>query len=629
MSRSRDPTPASPSSSPRKGTNPLNVTSTADDADDTATMKRVISALTRAATKDDVGGDLFGPVASASGASDGDGHGRGAGTPAPSTSGASASSSSDDDDGKKGRGKNAAARHEAIMAVVDASRAAMKISGDVYVREVEDRLPRPVRAVVRGTRREAREFADIFFPTVAATAILSVRAVSEGGKILVRKGGESLSGVGMAVKRIDPSNFGERVNSVRRKTLSAASETVKRIDTSRRLAADNLKQFVDERRDQSKRVEPDAKVVKDKKRGKKNLPAPATKHFPGSRTTKDAKVSKGQGTDGAQEIRDIRVIPRFDQTRLRDPLNGLVPAPASQKIKDALRKFEDVGNLPVVESIKPKVKEFVHGFAERQRVVMSNLHAATEGGVETMREARAELVQRARGMKPVVADAFAAGLARMRRPKSKGDGDEDEKNLPSSSNARESRRPMTTATSTSSSPHASKSATASAAPARAEELLAKPIRWVVQPQDNLFDIASIAGISVMDLARYNNLRPDPHTSFIKLTPGQELYVPSRALLDRLPAVDVDEEPMYELSVKVRPPKSAAHRFVNPALHSRNAPAETVAAEVDEKRRAFALTLAGSLALACCAFAVRAVRAAIDAENDDNDGDRTGASPNAP
>ena len=133
----------------------------------------------------------------------------------------------------------------------------------------------------------------------------------------------------------------------------------------------------------------------------------------------------------------------------------------------------------------------------------------------------------------------------------------------------------------------------------------------------------------MDLARYNNLRPDPHTSFIKLTPGQELYVPSRALLDRLPAVDVDEEPMYELSVKVRPPKSTAHRFVNPALHSRNAPAETVAAEVDEKRRAFALTLAGSLALACCAFAIRAVRAAIDAENDDNDGDRTGASPNAP
>jgi|Transcript_4218 hypothetical protein len=624
MSRSRDPTPT-PSSSPRKGTNPLNVTSTADD--DTAAMKRVISALTRTATKDDVGGDFFGPVANASGESDGDGHGRGAGTPAPSMSGASASSSSDDDDGKKGRGKNTAARQEAIMAVVDASRAAMKISGDVYVREVEDRLPRPVRAVVRGTRREAREFADIFFPTVAATAILSVRAVSEGGKIVVRKCGESLSGIGMAVKRIDPSNFSERVKSVRRKTLSAASETVKRIDTSRRLAADNLKQFVDERRDQSKRVEPDAKVVKDKKRGKKNLPAPATKHFPGSRATKDAKVSKGQGTDGAQEIRDIRVIPKFDHTRLRDPLNGLVPAQASQKIKDALRKFEDVGNLPVVESIKPKVKEFVHGFAERQRVVMSNLHAATEGGVETMREARAELVQRARGMKPVVADAFAAGLARMRRPKSKGD--DDEKNLPSSSNARESRRPMTTATSTSSSPHASKSATASAAPSREEELLAKPIRWVVQPQDNLFDIASIAGISVMDLARYNNLRPDPHTSFIKLTPGQELYVPSRALLDRLPAVDVDEEPMYELSVKVRPPKSAAHRFINPALHSRNAPAETIAAEVDEKRRAFALTLAGSLALACCAFAVRAVRAAIDAENDDDDGDRTGASPNAP
>ena len=586
-------------------------------------MKRVISALTRAATKDDVSGDVFGALANAS-ASDGDGNGRtGGGTSGASTSGASGASSSCGSGGKNGRGKDPRTRHEGIMAVVDASRAAMKISGDVYVREVEDRLPKPVRAVVRGTRREARAFADIFFPTVAATAILSVRAVTEGGKILVRKGGESLSGVGSAIKRIDPSDLGGRANAVRRKTFSAASETVKRIDASRRLAADNLKQFVDDKRDQSKREQNEAKMAKEKKRGKKNSPEPASKKFfPGSRTTKaNAKATKGKGAEPTQEVRDIRVTPKFDRSRLRDPLNGLVPAQASQRIKDALRKFEDVGNLPVVESIKPKVKEFVNNFAERQRAVMSNLHTATEGGVETMREARADLVQRARGIKPLVSDAFA----RARGPKSKGD--ENDENAVSS-NAHDSHRSMTTTTTTTTKAttsaaarHASKSAVASAPP-REEELLSKPIRVVVQPQDNLFDIAAIAGISVMDLARYNNLRPDPHTSFIKLTVGQELYVPSRALLDRLPAVDVDEEPMYELSVKVRPPKSATHRFIDPALHSRHAPPETAPAEMDDSRRAFTRALVGSLALASCAFALRAVRDAIDDDDDDGGGGGT-------
>ena len=70
------------------------------------------------------------------------------------------------------------------------------------------------------------------------------------------------------------------------------------------------------------------------------------------------------------------------------------------------------------------------------------------------------------------------------------------------------------------------------APAYESELLAKPATIIVQPQDNLFDIASIAGISVMDLARYNNLRPDPRTRCLNLHPGQILYIPSRSLLDK-------------------------------------------------------------------------------------------------
>ena len=71
------------------------------------------------------------------------------------------------------------------------------------------------------------------------------------------------------------------------------------------------------------------------------------------------------------------------------------------------------------------------------------------------------------------------------------------------------------------------------APAYESELLAKPATIIVQPQDNLFDIASIAGISVMDLARYNNLRPILARARLNLHPGQILYIPSRSL-DRLP-----------------------------------------------------------------------------------------------
>ena len=133
-----------------------------------------------------------------------------------------------------------------------------------------------------------------------------------------------------------------------------------------------------------------------------------------------------------------------------------------------------------------------------------------------------------------------------------------------------------------------------------------PRRVVVQPEDNLFDIASIAGIGVMDLARYNNLRPHPESHFLKIYPGQVLYVPSRSLLDRLPAIDRAREPKYELSVRVTdvpcaaPPPTASSRLVHPSRHSRHKSVRESDDALESSN--FAASLGVSLALCAAALA---------------------------
>lgn len=453
------------------------------------------------------------------------------------------------------------------------------------MREVENRLPRSARGVVRAARTEARAFADIFFPTVCTSALVSMRIVREGGKLVKKHAEEGARRVSMAVKEVDVSR---RATLARDGARAKALHTASSVDRFRAKAIEHVARFVDAKRGEAP-IANASNVMEAKGKPRPN----------GSKGAAN-EDARGPSASARVSARELRASSKEDRARVID----CVPKRAKSAIKDALHSIEGASRSPVAKVCEPKVREFVAAIDDGSRALISALRDASEGGLTIARESSAELVRRARLVKPRVTkranglkSAFAVAAARARQLKGKNGEDAPLK------------RDSTPVVLTSSA------AALVVAPARAEEeLLAKPRRVIVSARDNLFDIASVAGISVMDLARYNNLRPDPHTSFIKLVPGQELFIPSQSLLDHLPAVDLDEEPVYELSVKVRPPKKSK-RFIDPALHSRNAPVEIVDLAHDEKR-ALASTIAGSLALVACALALRSIRGAMDAEDDD-------------
>jgi hypothetical protein len=517
---------------------------------------------------------------------------------------------------------------QAVESLRESASAGVKVCGNVYVQSFEDKLPVPVRKVVKGVRGEVRGAADVLFPALWSGVVLTTHVAAEGGSAMKRKGEEGLKFVGDAAKSAldkakptktssssgnlpkggnhkrsastatkNGSSFSDGFNEVKGKAQEAVSDSVRRFNESREATVRRIEKFVNE-----------------KKNGVKDGGSKAVAHKP-----KKAANSAPTRKTTAQRAKKI------DSTNLRDPLNGAIPPEMTREVKDRLRAFEEnIGNLPIVQSVKPKVAEFVHSWAERQRGVVGNLHASTEGGVETLRNFRADLVRRARGAKPHVETGvhraqsfFSSGVdkaTRMVLPLARHDWQEAH---------RERAQSAETATDNAQIlEHEIKQSKARERDDGLEEpLLSKPIKVIVKERDNLFDIASIAGISVMDLARYNNLRPDPHTSFLKLHPGQVLYVPSQSLLDRLPAIDRTKEPAYELSVKVidapaRKSPSSKSRLVDPLRHSRHrATTKLQLHESAEKSHPFVRNLAGSLGLVACAFMLRSVRDAMDDEED--------------
>ena len=520
---------------------------------------------------------------------------------------------------------------QAVESLRESASAGMKVCGNVYVQSFEDKLPVPVRKVVKGVRGEVRGAADVLFPALWSGVVLTTHVAAEGGLAMKRKGEEGFKFVGDAAKGVldkaKPSKtsssetlskgrnnkrsasttkknaeaaFSDGFNKAKGKAREAVSDSIRKFNESREATVRRFENFVNE------------------KNGVKNGGSKAVAHKP-------KKAANNTPTRKAQEKMAAHRAKKVDSTKLRDPLNGAVPIEMTREVKDRLRAFEEnIGNLPIVQSVKPKVTEFVHSLAERQRGVVGNLHASTEGGVETLRNFRADLVRRARGAKPHVetgvhrAQSFLSSgvnkATRMVLPLARHDWKEAHRE-----------RVQSAETTTDNAQILEQEIRQSKSRERddglEEPLLSKPIKVTVKERDNLFDIASIAGISVMDLARYNNLRPDPDTSFLKLRPGQVLYVPSQSLLDRLPAIDRTREPVYELSVKVidapaKKSSSSKSRLVDPLRHSRHrATTKLQLHEKTENSHPFVRNLAGSLGLVACAFMLRSVRDAMDEEED--------------
>lgn len=521
---------------------------------------------------------------------------------------------------------------QAVESLRESASAGVKVCGNVYVQSFEDNLPVPVRKVVKGVRGEVRGAADVLFPALWSGVVLTTHVAAEGGSAMKRKGEEGLKFVGDAAKsaldKAKPTKTSsssgnlpmggnhKRSASTATKNGSSFSDGFKEVKgKAREAVSDSVRRFNESREATVRRIE---NFINEKKNGVKDGGSKAVAHKP-------KKAANSAPTRKAQEKTTAQRAKKIDSTKLRDPLNGAIPPEMTREVKDRLRAFEEnIGNLPIVQSVKPKVAEFVHSWAERQRGVVGNLHASTEGGVETLRNFRADLVRRARGAKPHVETGvhraqsfFSASVnkaTRMVLPFARHDWQEAH---------RERAQSAETATDNAQIlEHEIKQSKARERDDGLEEpLLSKPIKVIVKERDNLFDIASIAGISVMDLARYNNLRPDPDTSFLKLHPGQVLYVPSQSLLDRLPAIDRTKEPAYELSVKVidapaRKSPSSKSRLVDPLRHSRHrATTKLQLHESAEKSHPFVRNLAGSLGLVACAFMLRSVRDAMDEEED--------------
>jgi len=545
--------------------------------------------------------------------------------------------------GRREAEKVARSSSEGAAALVEAwkegAAAGLALCGNVYVHSVEQKLPDGVRGVVKGVRCEVRAFADMFFATAWASFALTARVAGTGLGVAKRASERSLSAArrrgaaaaaGARVKTKALADGGrahveagiDRLKTIDSSTVTRGvkdktSEVMKSLDDAKRATLASVKKLVDKG---TNRGDGDANVDSGRN-AKEKTRAGATK--PNTIVREEKK--NGHAT---KEAKDVSPKKSLHQT-----LNDLVPKETTKKIKEKLETIERaVENWPVVQSVKPRVKDFVHSFAERQHGIVNKLHLSTEGGVSTLRDARSNLVHCARGVKTRIvggvhgvqgvaatgvtgAKQLISPLLRNRKLESRprevlspeAPTVEVAPTVVESMN-RDERKLMLT--------KEIKRADAMA-PAYESELLAKPVKIIVQPQDNLFDIASIAGISVMDLARYNNLRPDPRTRCLNLHPGQVLYIPSRSLLDRLPAVDPAREPRYELSVRVaKSPRSGAHAK---AVHSRHASSH---AALDRDGRGgeskFALSLAGSLGLAAAAFALRSVRRAMDEADDDDD-----------
>ena len=574
----------------------------------------------------------------------------------------------DDDDGGKATDERASARGRARgrnrdgggdgarASIVDAAResatAGLAVCGDVYVRSVENKLPPRVRSVVKGARREVRTFADVFFATMFASCALTVRVVGAGAGAARRAGERSMSTAGEASARIarevkmktmtiakggnerkeargeasKPSDLSSVASLAKEKT----KEAMRGLDDAKLAALASVKSFFDDRN------KPGGDGTKSRKSGE----ASGSK----SKNAKSKSVDVKKTDGDAKPRRKKTGAPEDGKLKRRvDPLRGFVSEETSKKVKEKLKGFEDaVGSWPMVQAVKPRVDGFVQAFAERQRVVVAKLHSSTEGGVDTIRGARAGLVHHAKGLKTHVESGVtgargivAGGIAStsklisplLRHDRSATKSSAQKSRLktflsPGSSGRAIMRDDEYSAAQIERHHELSKQLERAAKLSREAdgELLAKPLRVVVQPEDNLFDIASIAGISVMDLARYNNLRPHPESHFLKIYPGQVLYVPSRSLLDRLPAIDRAREPKYELSVRVTdvprpaPPPAASSRLVHPSRHSRH---KSVRESDDASESSnFAASLGVSLALCAAALALRSVRDAMNSDDDD-------------
>jgi LysM repeat protein len=536
--------------------------------------------------------------------------------------------------------------------IVDAAResatAGLAVCGNVYVRSVENKLPPGVRSVVKGARCEVRTFADVFFATMFASCALTVRVVGAGAGAARRAGERTMSTAGEASARIarevkmktmtiakggndrkearGEASKASEPSSVASLAKEKTKEALRGLDDAKLAALASVKSFFDDRN------KPGGDGTKSKKSGE----ASGSK----SKNAKKKSVDVTKTNGDAKPRRKKSVATEDGKLKRRvDPLRSLVSEETSKKVKEKLKGFEDaVGSWPMVQAVKPRVDGFVEAFAERQRVVVAKLHSSTEGGVDTIRGARASLVHHAKGLKTRVEDGvtgargiLAGGIAstsRLVSPLLRHDRSATQKSRlktflnPGSSGRAIMRDDEYSAAQIERHHELSKQVERAAKLSREAdgELLAKPLRVVVQPEDNLFDIASIAGISVMDLARYNNLRPHPESHFLKIYPGQVLNVPSRSLLDRLPAIDRAREPKYELSVRVTdvpraaPPPTASSRLVHPSRHSRHKSVRESDDALESSN--FAASLGVSLALCAAALALRSVREAMNSDDED-------------
>ena len=558
--------------------------------------------------------------------------------------------------------------------------AGLAVCGNVYVRSVEERLPERARMGVRATRLEVRKAADAVLAVTWASVVIAARAAGEGAGAAGREGRRALDAARDAGGRFvaDAATKTKAFASetaVRTKTLSSevavrttralpvATEGAKRFAEGGRASVaagiEGMKTFnasealegvkdttqkalegVKDTTQRALRGADDARrasvasvqtLVVDLPRRIKDL----TKKSDSKKVETDQKTHSGEASapkatapadhDNSEERSRVTAMTSpdastFSPKTIGETFRTLVPANTSKKIKESLKGLEEtVDSWPLVQTVKPKVKEFVHLAAKRQRDVVSNLQISTEGGVETMRIARANLVKQTKEVKRNLEVAVGGasvvvteGVAKVQKilvarrskqePKQAPSGLVPRRTISGDAHAERNlalRREIMEANRRFAREHD-----------EYDELLTKPVRVVVQPRDNLFDIASIAGISVMDLARYNNLKPDPHTKMLKLHLGQVLYVPSQSLLDRLPAIDTAREPQYELSILVtEAPKKLGvkKRVVHPSRHSRHQSKDVDTADKSN----LMLTLAGSLTLAAAAVALRGVRQAME------------------
>ena len=580
-------------------------------------------------------------------------------------------------------GEGANANEGALGALGESGRAMLALGGNVYVRSVEDKLPSGVRAVVRGARCEMRAVADALFAAAWATTVLATRVASAGAERAGREGTKALSAGArasgnlaaatavrvkvltseaavktkdFALEAVEKAKSFTAVTATKTKTLAEGGRTrvvdglagmktfdasgvavsakektreaLRGVDAARQKTAESVKTLIDVI---PRRLQSTEKTSKqsDEKRTRVVSQPQASRAVSREATSSNHREAPERlfPKPSSSKKESTPLAPKFS---VADRFNALVPKETTQKLKERMNGFEEgVGSWPVVEFMKPKVKELVQAVAERQRDVVAKLQISTEGGVETLNKARSrissEMVQHVRGVKTHMEGgidglkvAVASGVTSARerilklpkrrpkeQPKQVGGGSLPRRII-AGSEFQERNNVLR-----------KEIDAASHRVYGEEELLTKPVRVVVQPRDNLFDLASIAGISVMDLARYNSLKPDPHTRMLKLHPGQVLYVPSQSLLDRLPAIDVSREPQYELSILVtEAPKKLGvkkqKRLVHPSRHSRHRDREM---DTKDKLSNAFLTVTGSMALVACAIALRGVRREM--EDDEN------------